>query len=112
MELQPVVLIGGVYREETEADEDEEMTIDGGGGGSGGGGGWGGGFDVERDGADEAPAIDTTPDENKGLLDEIIVLAVAASLYLYFIISVLIAFSSACKDCTCCCKLEIAPKQP
>lgn len=108
MELQPVVLIGGVYREETEDDEDEEMTIDGGGGG----GGWGGGCDVERDSADEPPAIETTPDENKGLLDEIIVLAVAASLYLYFIISVLIAFSSACKDCTCCCKLEIAPKQP
>lgn len=73
-----------------------------GGGGGGGGGGCGAGT---GDGA----ATETAPEESKATWDDGIILA---SLYLYFNISVLTAFSSACKDWTCCCKAEIAPMHP
>lgn len=70
------------------------------GGGRGGGGGGGGG----------GAAIETAPDEGSiATWEEGIMLA---SLSLYLSISPLTALSSACKDCTCCCKAEIAPMHP
>jgi hypothetical protein len=90
MELWPAVLVGGVYSE-----EDKEVTTEGGGGRNTGGGDSGG-----------------APEETKsaGVLEEMMLLV--ASLYFCFNISVLTAFSSACKDWICCCKAEIAPMHP
>ena len=79
----------------------------GGGGGGGGGGGVGGGGRRVRCGA----AMETAPKGTKSAgLEEMMLLV--ASLYLYFNISVLTELSSACKECICCCKAEIAPMHP
>lgn len=109
----PWVLEGSAYKgpeeehEEEEEDEvvEEETIMEGGGGGGGGGGGVAGG------GTDGSSVIDMAPEETKAAWVEAMML-VAASLYLYFSISPLIALSSACNDCTCCCKAEIAPMHP
>lgn len=69
-------------------------------------GGGGGGWVVDGSGA----AIETAPDESMATWEE--GGTRLASLHLYFIISALTAFSSACKDWTCCCKAEIAPMHP
>lgn len=87
--------------------EEEDERGGGGGGGGGGGkgvGGAGGGGGV----------IGTTPVENKAKwwVDGIIWWSWWGSLYLYLKISALTAFSSTCRDCTWCCKAEIAPMQP
>lgn len=95
----------GVYREDVDDVEDEEITTEWGGRG-GGGGGRGGGGDGEI--ACGGAAMETTPGETNE--DETI--WVAASLYLYLSISVLIALSSACKDWSWCCKADITPMQP
>lgn len=84
---------GGVYIEE----EEEVGGIEGGVGGAGGGGGG----DV---------ATETAPEERRATWEEGSTILV--SLYLYLIISLLTALSWACKDCTSCCKAEIAPMQP
>lgn len=99
--------IGGVYTEE------DEETAGGGGGGRGGGRGVGGG------GGGGGGVIETVPVENKARwwVGDIIMLlllswCVAVWLYLYLKISALTAFNSACRDCTWCCKAEIAPMHP
>lgn len=124
MDPRLIVLLGGVYTEEAEDEDKDERRIEGegngfGGGGEGngfggGGGGWGWIWGWERP-CDESAgiaAIDiASAEETKATWwwEEMIH---AASLYLYFSISALIAFSSACKVWTCCCKADIAPMHP
>lgn len=120
MDPRLIVLLGGVYTEEAEDEDKDERIIEGEGNGFGrgegngfGGGGWGWAWGWERP-CDESAgiaAIDiASAEETKATCWEEIILA--ASLYLYFSISALIAFSSACKVWTCCCKADIAPMHP
>lgn len=109
------MLLGGVYTEEVEDEDKDESTTEGEGSGFGGGGGAGdgGGWGWERPCCDEFAGLlligAWSPEGTKAAWEEI---RLAASLYLYFSISALTAFSSACNDWTCCCKAEIAPMHP
>lgn len=95
-----MVVDGGVYME-------EEEEAGGGGGGGGGGRGDGGG------GGGGGVVTGTAPVENKAKWWEgIIWWSWWVSVYLYLRISALTAFNSACRDCTWCCKAEMAPMHP
>lgn len=105
------MLLGGVYTEEVEDEDKDERTIEGESNGFGGGigaGDWGG-RGWERPCDESTWWIGASPEETKIAWEEI---RLAASLYLYFSISALTAFNSACKDWTCCCKADIAPMHP
>lgn len=107
----------GVYTEEVEDEEKDERITEGEGNGFSGGAGncfcRGGGGSWERpcgcEFAGIAADIASAEETKAAWLEE---MRLAASLYLYFSISSLIAFSSACKDWTCCCKADIAPMHP
>jgi len=117
MDPRLIELLGGVYTEEVEDEEKDERITEGEGNGFSGGvcNGFGGGGvrGWERPSGCEfvgiAAEIASAEETKAAWLEE---MRLAASLYLYFSISALIAFSSACKDWTCCCKVDIAPMHP
>lgn len=84
-----VVVEGWVYMVASWVEDIVEGRIVTGGCGCGGGG--------------STVAMDTAPEDSNDGMSVVV---------LYFIISALITFSSACNAWTCCCREEIAPMHP
>lgn len=65
------------------------------------------GGSINDGGGGGSATTETSPEESNDVIWEDGVREV-----LYFIISALITFSSACKAWTCCCRAEMAPMHP
>lgn len=113
MVLKSVVgaVIGWVNMEEDELSEGGSS-----GGGRGGGGGWWWLGTVAGDGVATVTTVEPplVSEDSKVTweAEELGIIVLAASLYLYFMISALTVLISDCKFWTCCCKAEIAPIHP